>query len=131
MSNPDRRHAVCVARAVAAELGGGGDRPVLAVALLHDSGKAVSRLGTVARVVATLVWLGLGTGRARRWAAGSGFISRRLGEYHLHPELGAQLLQEAGADPLTIAWTREHHLLPDQWTIPYELAAVLKACDDD
>ena len=131
MSNPDRRHAIGVARAVAAALGGHGDRAVMAAALLHDSGKTISELGTAARVVATLVWLVLGTGRARRWAAGAGPFTRRLGQYHLHPELGARLLEGAGADPLTIAWTREHHLLPDQWTIPYELAAVLKACDDD
>jgi hypothetical protein len=131
MSNADRRHAVAVARAVDVALGSTAERPVLAAALLHDSGKTVSQLGTAARVVATVVWAVVDNRDAARWAAAPGRLRRRFGQYRLHPELGARLLEEAGADSLTITWTREHHLLPDQWTIPCELAAVLKACDDD
>ena len=57
MPTADRRHAAGVARTVARELGGDATRPVLAAALLHDSGKVVSGLGTFARVLATLVGL--------------------------------------------------------------------------
>lgn len=131
MSNPDRRHAIGVARAVVDTLGGAADRPVVAAALLHDSGKVVSGLGTFARVGATLWWAVADTDWARRWAAGPAGIRRQLGQYRLHPELGRDLLTEAGSDPLTAAWAAEHHRSPDHWTIPAGIATVLKSCDDD
>ena len=34
-------------------------------------------------------------------------------------------------NPLTVAWAREHHRPPDQWTVPAAVGAVLKAADDD
>jgi hypothetical protein len=49
----------------------------------------------------------------------------------LHPELGADLLGLAGSAPLTVAWTAEHHLPPDQWTVPAAVGDALKAADDD
>ena len=112
MSGPDRRHAVGVARRV-------GDRPreVLAAALLHDVGKIDSGLGTFGRVVATLV--------DRRDGAG------RLARYRRHDVIGAALREAAGAGPLTVTWAREHHLPPERWTLPAEVAAALKAADDD
>ena len=58
-------------------------------------------------------------------------FTRRVGMYLLHPELGGDLLAMAGSDPLTVAWTREHHKPSDQWTIDLEVARVLKDCDDD
>jgi hypothetical protein len=30
-----------------------------------------------------------------------------------------------------VAWTRQHHLPPDEWTVPRELALALKDADDD
>ena len=124
MSNTDRRHAVGVARHVVGRLGPEATRPVVAAALLHDSGKLDSGLGTFARVAATL-WAGT-LGR-RRAAAGSGRVAR----YLRHDELGAAALADAGADPLTVAWARQHHRPAAEWTVPAPLAAALKAADDD
>lgn len=118
MSAADQRHATAVARRVAQRF---DDRAVLAAALLHDAGKTVSGLGTFGRVVATLLAM-LGD---RRVARG------RMAAYMRHDELGADLLAGAGSDPLTATWAREHHLPPGRWTLPSDVAAALKAADDD
>jgi predicted HD phosphohydrolase len=89
MAVADRRHAVLVARrfvdrrpsATGAEMVG---------ALLHDIGKIDAGLGTSARVVATVV--GSRTDRFRR--------------YHDHERIGAELLEAAGSDPVTVALVR-------------------------
>lgn len=117
LSNPDRRHAVGVAHDVVRRLGADATRPVLAAALLHDSGKVASGLGTFARVGATL----LGPRRARGRAA----------EYLRHPEHGARFLRDAGSDDLTIAWAAEHHQPRERWSLAPYLADALKAADDD
>ena len=114
LSKPDQRHAVGVARRVAETH---TDRPVLAAALLHDSGKVVSGLGTFGRVAATLL--------GRRRAKG------RFDLYLRHDVLGAEILERAGSDPLTVAWAGEHHLPPERWTVPMDIGAALKAADDD
>jgi hypothetical protein len=67
---------------------------------------------------------------AKDWTRTRGF-TRRVGLYLLHPDLGGDLLGMAGSDPLTEAWAREHHRSPDHWTIDPEIAAALKAADDD
>ncbi len=59
-------------------------------ALLHDIGKIESSLGTVGRVVATLV--------GPRTAA--------FRTYHAHEAHGLQLLQQAGSDTATLALLR-------------------------
>lgn len=130
MSRPDRRHAHGVARRVERALGVEATRPVLAAALLHDVGKTDSRLRTYGRVVATISGAVAGREMADVWRNQSGFI-RRVGLYLLHPRIGAEQLELAGADPLTVAWAREHHLPEDQWTIPAHLGAALKDADDD
>ena len=138
LSNPDRRHAVGVAREVVRrwpEVGAdtaAPPRPVVAAALLHDVGKVDSQLRTPARVVATLVWSVLDDDRARRWADGRRpGIRSRLGRYRRHPEIGGQLLRRAGADPLTASWAEEHHRSSARWTVPEPVGELLKACDDD
>lgn len=124
MPGPDRRHSAVVARRVERALGAAAERPVLAAALLHDVGKATSGLRTPGRVVATVV----GSVRGRdRTAAGEGRIAR----YLRHDEDGAVLLEQAGSDPLTVAWTREHHRPRSTWTLPPAVADALKAADDD
>ena len=124
MSGFDRRHAVGVARRVAADLGPEATRPVLAAALLHDVGKVDSGLGPIRRALATVwSWL-LGH---RRASAGTG----RMARYLRHDQIGADLLTTAGADPLTVTWTREHHLPESRWTLPPAIARSLKAADDD
>jgi hypothetical protein len=117
----DRRHAVGVARRVCAALGDDATRPVVAAALLHDVGKLESGFAVWRRVIAT-VWTGV---RGRERVAG------RTAVYVNHPSLGAALLRHAGSDPLTAAWAEEHHLPATQWSVPEEIAAALKASDDD
>jgi hypothetical protein len=126
MSGADRRHAAGVAHRVAAALGGeeAAGRPVLAAALLHDVGKIDARLGPFGRAGATLVAMAVGRDRAASWPG-------PLGRYLTHDQRGAQLLEDAGSDPLTVAWAREHHLPPSEWTLPREIAEALKAADDD
>jgi hypothetical protein len=130
MSGPDRRHAAAVARAVQRALGHEATRPVLAAALLHDIGKVESGLRTYGRVIATLSAKVAGADMAHTWSRQRGF-PRRVGLYLLHSDLGADLLELAGSDPLTVAWTREHHLPEDQWTVPHDVGTVLKSADDD
>lgn len=130
MSRADRRHAAGVARRVEVALGHEATRPVLAAALLHDCGKTVSGLGTYGRVIATLSGKMAGLDQAVAWTETTGF-TRRVGLYLEHPRLGAELLGLAGSAPLTVAWTAEHHLPPDQWTVPVEIGQVLKDADDD
>src|SRR5512138_467829 len=72
MANPDRRHAIVVARALVDDLGPDTPRPVVAAALLHDCGKVEAGLGTFGRVGATL-WIGF-VGRARA-ARGDGRVA--------------------------------------------------------
>ena len=54
------------------------------------------------------------------------------GRYLRHPELGADLLELAGSDPLTVAWAREHHLPAERVDRRRPTSAdALKAADDD
>jgi hypothetical protein len=91
LSNADRRHAIEVGRrfvhrrpeATRAEMAG---------ALLHDVGKLEADLGTLGRVVATVV----------------GPHGRRFRTYHDHEAIGARMAEAAGADPVTIALIEGH-----------------------
>lgn len=130
MSGADRRHAVVVARDAERRLGNEATKPVLAAALLHDVGKVTAGLGTYGRVIATLAGRAAGRDMAAAWTEGKGF-TRRVGLYLQHPKLGADMLALAGSDPLTVAWTREHHLPEEEWTLPAPIATALKAADDD
>ncbi len=130
MSGADRRHAVGVARRVDADLGARATRPVLAAALLHDVGKVDSRLGPVRRAGATVAGMAAGRAAAEQWRGRAGMVGR-AGGYLCHDEIGADLLADAGSDGLTVAWAREHHLAPERWTVPTDVAWALKAADDD
>ena len=147
MNNPDRRHAVAVARdvvatfaATAADPGadtapgtqGGADRAVVAAALLHDSGKVLSGMRTPSRVFATVFWAVADDSLADDWLeAHSGGARLRLAQYRRHPELGAEMLRAAGSDPLTYSWAAEHHRPPEKWSVALDIGMVLKDCDDD
>lgn len=111
-------------------LGHEATRAVLVAALLHDVGKLESGLRTYGRVVATVSGKVAGADMAHTWRRQRGF-ARRVGLYLLHAEIGGDLLALAGSDPLAVAWAREHHLPPDEWTVPAAVGAVLKAADDD
>lgn len=137
MPAADRRHAVDVAKrvdrgvdALPADAIPSGTRPVVAAALVHDVGKTVSHLSTFGRVMATLLRGWLGHERVAAWTEGRG-VARRVGLYVEHPRLGGDLLELAGSDPLTVTWTREHHLPPDAWQVPEPVGQLLKAADDD
>ncbi len=89
MANVDRRHAVVVARRFL-DHRPAAERAEVAGALLHDVGKVESSLGTVGRVVATVV--GPRTGPFRT--------------YHDHEAIGARLAEAAGSDAVTVALIR-------------------------
>lgn len=136
MNNPDRRHAVTVARSVVETLvpidaEQSQDRAVIAAALLHDSGKVICGFRTPARVAATVLWGVLDDGTADRWLADTSGVRRRFAQYRRHPELGAELLRAAGSDPLTADWAAQHHQPEDRWSVPVDVGRVLKDCDDD
>ncbi len=131
----DRRHAVAVGRAVQehwrSETGSQEEVPrwVMAAALLHDVGKTVPDLGVYGRVVATLSESIGGAEMAEHWADTTGF-TRKVGLYLMYPRLGADLLAINGADPRVVAWSIEHHLPEQDWTIPVEAGRILAAADD-
>ena len=130
MSGPDRRHAVAVAERVERALGHEATRPVLAAALLHDVGKIESGLGTYGRVVATLSAKVAGAEMAPTWQKQRGY-ARKVGLYLQHDQIGGDLLELAGSDPITVAWTREHHRPEAEWTLEPHIAGALKEADDD
>ncbi len=130
MQRVDRRHAVGVARRVNNALNDDATAPIMAAALLHDVGKSVAQLGVYGRVVATLSAKVAGREMAEAWTQTRGF-TRRVGLYLEHPRLGGDLCELAGSDPLTVAWVREHHLPPEQWTVAARIAQSLKDADDD
>ncbi|MHB1928475.1 MAG: hypothetical protein ACYDEN_13435 [Acidimicrobiales bacterium] len=148
MSGPDRRHAVGVARDAITRLTTGGTgappRPVVAAALLHDVGKVESGFGTFARVAVTAAAMVVG----RERLAGEGAAPARLAgarssrraatgwrgraaAYLAHDRIGADLLRVAGADEVTVAWAREHHLPAERWSVERPVAEALKAADGD
>ncbi len=82
----DRRHSVMVGRRFVMY------RPTatqgeIAGALLHDVGKSVARLGSFARVIATLI----------------GPRTNRFRQYHDHEIIGATMLRSIDSDELTIS----------------------------
>ena len=127
---PDRRHTVEVAREVERRLGADATPPVLAAALLHDIGKIDAGLRTWGRVVATVSAKVAGHDTARLWIESRGF-TRKVGLYLHHPEIGADLLEMAGSDPLTVAWAAEHHKPVEEWSVDRRVADVLHVADDD
>jgi len=137
MSGPDQRHAVEVARDVVHRLPPGEPpRTVIAAALLHDVGKVESRLGTFARVGVTLAAMAAGRAKLLGWAQRATprqrqSLRRRVGLYLAHDQVGAELLEAAGSEPLTSTWAREHHLPAERWSVERRFATALKAADDD
>jgi hypothetical protein len=137
MSGPDQRHAIGVARDTIKLLAPNETpRDVIAAALLHDIGKVESSFGTFARVGVTLAALVVGRTRLLRWSTGVDEIGKRslrarVHRYLTHDRLGAQLLEAAGSEALTISWAGEHHLAAELWTIDPLVSAALKAADGD
>jgi hypothetical protein len=134
MSNPDRRHSVAVARRVERALAGtpdAGDPRWPAAALLHDVGKLDAGLGVLGRVGATLADAAAGHTMAEAWSTRRG-ITRRVGLYLRHPELGATRIRVVGGREEVAAWAAAHHRPePAAVGVPADVAAVLVAADDD
>ena len=82
----DRRHSVMVGRRFV-KYRPTASQSEISGALLHDVGKSVARLGTFARVIATLV----------------GPRTDRFRQYHDHESIGATVLRSIGSDELTIS----------------------------
>lgn len=129
LGRADRRHLIAVARRVEASLGARATRPVLAAALLHDVGKLASHLGTAGRVVATVAIKVAGPKRASAWVDRRG-LARRVGLYAQHEPLGADLLEGAGSDPLTVDLVRQQFPAAEGRTVDAALADALRAADD-
>lgn len=152
MSNPDQRHSIDVARAVDAAVAdadrrGTDDRwpsaeasgfeslrqrrsVMVTAALLHDSGKTVSGLGTWPRVAATVLRPLVARSVVGKWSTAAGG-RRRLADYWRHPEIGGRRLQSAGSHPLVSTWAAEHHRPPGSWTVDPALGRILRDCDND
>lgn len=154
MSHPDQRHSIQVARAVdavvAANDRGGADADwpaagdqgfesaghrravMIAAALLHDSGKNHSGLGTPARVGATVLRPLVSRAVVTRWSTASGGgVRRRLADYWKHPEIGGRVLSVGGSHPLVSTWATEHHRPEESSSVEPTLARILRACDND
>ena len=86
MMAQDRRHSVLVGRRFVKSRPNSNSTEI-AGALLHDVGKSVSRLGSFARVIATLV----------------GPRTSRFRQYHDHESIGATMLRSVGSNELTIS----------------------------
>lgn len=91
MTNQDRRHSIGVARRFLAARPE-ASRAEIAGALLHDVGKIECELGTLGRVVATVV---------------GPHVVEQFRTYHDHEAIGARLVAEAGSDPVTIELVEE------------------------
>jgi HD domain len=135
LPNHDQRHALGVARAVQTQLQGtpdADDPRWLAAALLHDVGKLDARLGVYGRVVATVSGAVAGRRTADAWSERRG-ITRRIGLYLRHPELGASRIRLAGGPEEAAQWAEAHHT-PDSWPdlpLPPDVVAALDAADND
>lgn len=127
-SRLDRRHSVRCAQAARSELGERASCHSIVASALHDVGKSDSGLGTLGRVVATLVARSTSEARLDKWEGGRGF-RRRVASYARHDRRGAELLTRAGSHACVIAWAREHHNDPADWTLPEDVGAALAAAD--
>jgi HD domain len=131
----DRRHSVGVARRVDAALADtpeAGDSRWLAAALLHDVGKLDAGLGVFARVGATVAGGVAGHEYAAVWSTRRG-ITRRVGLYLRHPELGGTRIRIVGGREEAARWAEAHHEPGRQAEagIPAPVIDALLAADDD
>jgi putative nucleotidyltransferase with HDIG domain len=135
LPNHDRRHSIGVARRVQTSLRDtefADDDRWAAAALLHDVGKLEAHLGVFGRVGATLAGAAAGHDRAETWTAKRG-ITRRVGLYLRHGELGAASIRRVGGAEEAARWAAAHHQ-PADWAgtgIPRPVVTALHDADDD
>jgi hypothetical protein len=134
MKSHDRRHSVAVARRVEKILAGSKDADPrwCAVALLHDVGKLDSGLGVFGRVGATVAGGLAGHDMAAVWSQKRG-ITRRVGLYLRHPELGATRIRVVGGREEAARWAEAHHDEQARVALdfPEKVTAALYDADDD
>ncbi len=131
----DRRHSVAVARRVQAALAGtefADDPRWIEAALLHDIGKVDARLGLMGRVGATLAGSVAGHDLADAWSQRRG-ITRRVGLYLRHPEIGADRIRRCGGSDEAARWAAVHQTPArhHEADLPDVVVAALVAADDD
>jgi hypothetical protein len=110
MNDEDQRHALEVADRVS-------DPQLVEAALLHDVGKSVASAGAIGRSLATI------------FGALSVPVSGSWDLYLRHGEIGASMLEVAGADSLTVAFARFHPGPPPPGITPQRWHA-LEIADD-
>jgi len=109
----DQRHAIEVAhRALRSRP---GSRLLARAGLLHDVGKSVVDLGAVGRSLATV------------FDAGGIRLRGRFACYRRHGEVGAEVLESAGVEPLIVAFAREHPGPAPEGLDPADWAVLLEA----
>ncbi len=117
----DQQHGIAVYRRVRAA--SGDDPPLFAAALLHDCGKGrVMLWQRVAHVVLGFVSPGLRSAIAAEQGAG---WRRAFWRLLYHPEIGAELAAQAGADPDVVRIIREQ-----ESERPDARLALLQAADE-
>jgi putative nucleotidyltransferase with HDIG domain len=115
MAPRDQVHAVRVLRRLE------GAEPLLRqAALLHDAGKAVAPLGTPGR---SLVVLAEASGTVAVLERVP-LLGRRVRRYRAHPEIGADMLRQAGADAVLVEIVAEHQALSPRLPETLRLQAV-------
>lgn len=136
MALRDQRHSLDVWRRVQQANADAGSSPdLLAAALLHDVAKTTlpGRRLRLGHRVAIVLLNALAPAAVERLASNQPSSWRYPLYVHAHhPELGAQLAQEAGCSPLTVELIRRHQtkLRAAPQTNTERLLVVLQAADD-
>jgi hypothetical protein len=102
----DQRHALAVYEALRQE--GHTHQDLLAAALLHDVGKAATRLPAWRRGLFVLAERFLPGVLEQAIRGQSGDWQRLLADYAGHAEIGARWAEEAGCSPATVTLIRRH-----------------------
>lgn len=128
-SSVDRCHSVDCALAARSALGARATAANVVASALHDVGKVDADFGTLGRVGATLVGKVAPPAVIDRWDSGPDVLARRIAWYTKHDERGAAKLMAAGSHPTVVAWAREHHEPPREWSIDPVIGHALRAAD--
>ncbi|MGD8997039.1 MAG: hypothetical protein PVH80_02940 [Anaerolineae bacterium] len=102
----DQRHALAVYETL--RQGGHTHQDLLAAALLHDVGKAATRLPAWWRGLFVVAEHFLPGALDHAIRGQSGSWQRPLADYAQHAEIGARWAEEAGCSSLTVALIRRH-----------------------
>ena len=125
----DRSHSVSCAVAARDGLGTRASDQLVVASAMHDVGKARAQLGTIGRVIATVVSAVVPAPTMASWAARPQGWRARFGWYAHHDRYGAELLAEAGSAAEVVAWAAEHHRPESEWSLDPAIGRVLAAAD--